>query len=111
MLQRALMTFLKLLLLLNNLYVPCDKLNIPLFSDENIDLSRLEGNQNGCYVAKAVGRALELGLTEVCQHQPEDPIEYLAMWLKSYSARCEREKQVHLQNLILNPTNICSVWI
>jgi len=36
------------------------------------------------YLKKHVGEALTLGLTEVVQKRPVDPIEYLAFWLRKF---------------------------
>ena len=46
------------------------------------------------YLKKHVGDALARGLSEVCQRRPNDPIEYLAVWLRKYIENREHDEKV-----------------
>jgi len=39
---------------------------------------------DSAYLKEHVGKALALGLAEVCQKKPADPIEYLSKWLRKH---------------------------
>ncbi|EDO45464.1 predicted protein, partial [Nematostella vectensis] len=41
------------------------------------------------YLKKHVGEALSLGLAEIVNKRPVDPIEYLAFWLRKYVENTE----------------------
>ncbi|XP_065677835.1 DPY30 domain-containing protein 1-like [Hydra vulgaris] len=45
------------------------------------------------YLKQHVGLALSLGLSEICQKRPSDPIGYLSAWLKKYVRN--REENEH----------------
>lgn len=44
------------------------------------------------YLIKHVGLALSLGLTDICQKKPNDPIEYLSEWLLKYIDNTKHQK-------------------
>lgn len=46
------------------------------------------------YLKRHVGAALSLGLSEVCQKKPADPIDYLANWLRKFVQNEENKRQV-----------------
>lgn len=50
---------------------------------------------DSAYLKEHVGKALALGLAEVCQKKPADPIEYLSKWLRK-----------HVENL-KDDANVC----
>ena len=39
---------------------------------------------DSAYLKEHVGQALALGLAEVCQKKPVDPIDYLSKWLRKH---------------------------
>lgn len=46
------------------------------------------------YLKRHVGAALSLGLSEVCQKKPADPIDYLANWLRKFVQNEENKRQL-----------------
>ena len=46
------------------------------------------------YLKKHVGVALSLGLTEIVQKRPVDPIEYLAFWMRKFVENRDFEDKV-----------------
>lgn len=46
------------------------------------------------YLTKHVGNALALGLAEIAEKRPVDPIEYLAHWLRKYVENQDVAKKV-----------------
>lgn len=39
---------------------------------------------DSAYLKQHVGTALALGLSEICQKKPADPIDYLSNWLRKH---------------------------
>ncbi len=48
------------------------------------------------YLKENVGAALAIGLAETAIAQPDDPIEYFALWLTKYVQNQKRGQQVFL---------------
>ena len=46
------------------------------------------------YLGEQLGEALGRGLAEICVQRPNDPIEYLALWLKKYSDNMRQQQEV-----------------
>ena len=53
------------------------------------------------YLKEHVGRALTLGLTEIAQKKPVDPIEYLSKWLRKHVENLKDEADVFLSFICL----------
>ncbi|XP_057309506.1 DPY30 domain-containing protein 1-like [Hydractinia symbiolongicarpus] len=53
------------------------------------------------YLKRHVGTALSLGLSEVCQKKPADPIDYLANWLRKFVQNEENKRQVEKEEELL----------
>lgn len=51
---------------------------------------------DGKYVADHLGHALTMALSEIAEHRPWDPIEYLAHWLYKYQENANFNKRVGL---------------
>lgn len=49
------------------------------------------------YLKQHVGEALAIGLTEIVQKRPVDPVEYLAHWLRKYVENRDFELQVSMK--------------
>lgn len=48
------------------------------------------------YLKSCLGDCLKKGLAEVVEHQPADPIQYLANWIYNYKRTLDEEKKVDL---------------
>ena len=46
------------------------------------------------YLGEQRGEALGRGLAEICVQRPQDPIEYLAHWLRKYSDNVKQQREV-----------------
>lgn len=51
---------------------------------------------DSAYLKEHVGKALTLGLAEIAQKKPVDPIEYLSKWLRKHVENLQDEADVKL---------------
>ena len=54
---------------------------------------------DSAYLKEHVGKALTLGLAEIAQKKPVDPIEYLSKWLRKHVENLQDEANVIFINL------------
>jgi len=58
---------------------------------------------DSAYLKEHVGQALSLGLAEVCQKKPVDPIDYLSKWLRKHVENLQDNANVSIQKHFRTP--------